>query len=165
MPKISEKSLFTFWRGASILRRGAIALPWRHPCSLYTLLVNVDIRRSFVQRAANANSFAHNLFAPGHVFSMLPANLKITLGILKKDYRPTTIFILQKTTRKEIVRYKEFKQNSKLFSTKVLMWNWWQNKTFALPHLMWVNEGNHSQKKILKYPDKTSHWNSSKISW
>ena len=30
--KSPKKSLFTFRRGASMLRRGAIALPWRHPC-------------------------------------------------------------------------------------------------------------------------------------
>ena len=46
--KFPKKSLFTFQRGASMLRRGAIApiaLPWRHPCLKGTGFLVVDACR------------------------------------------------------------------------------------------------------------------------
>ena len=62
--------------------------------SLYILLVNLHIRQSFVRSKGNAKSFARTI--PAYAFCILLSNLKIALSILKKAYRPTTIFILQK---------------------------------------------------------------------
>ena len=92
--KSQKKSPFTFRRGASMLRRGAIALPWRHPLVQFDQHLVWDERVRFVcakvSRDIGLLKYAKKLL-PQETLSLWCSAKFLTRGSSKQNFSHSSL--------------------------------------------------------------------------
>ena len=94
-------------------------------------------------------------FSPAHAFCILPANLKIALALLKKAYRPTTIFVSQKIHIKKWFATNNLNRAQICFRQKLFLTNetlWRLSKLNSVNLLLTIHSNlveNEGEKKLI----------------